>query len=320
MNVEAGHAGSAPDPNHQQEVEAMRNLNLILLAAICVAGFSGAVQASHDQGPTTRDMRRVRSLAIELDRQSDDWLEALNRRHRFPPPHSNAVLGDVVRFRREAREFRNSVERNMRRPDRTVDAFEKLYDAHQRLVGRWTPAHLGLRSDQYARRIDSLMGELGRYYPYGGYSRVDWNRLRTVSREIDRLADEVYSEARDDLRSSRRHDDWWIRDTLRRLEDLKSAARQFRRQADTSRPDYLRVRLEYNRLTDTYRYASTRVTALSPRTRRDFQRIGHLLNEIDRAFDPYRGPRWVSDVPLGFPTGPDHRDSRRGGTWGSSPR
>jgi hypothetical protein len=279
----------------------MKYPNLIMLTAICAVGLAGSAHAAHDDGPNPRDMQRVRTLAIELDRQANDWLDTLNRRHRFPPSHSHSILGNAIRFRSAAHDFRTVVERNMRQPRRTVASFESLHDAHRLLVGRWNTSHFGSRGDQHARRIESLMRDLGRYYPDAGYSRVDWNRVRTISRDANNLADRVYSQARRELGGSSRHGDWWHRDTLKRLEDLQSAARHFRRQADTSRPDYQRVRSEYERLSEAYRYASTRSSALKPGTRHDFQRIGLLLDELGRAFDPYRGPRWVTDLPLGFP-------------------
>jgi hypothetical protein len=292
----------------------MRNLSMIVLAVICVTGCAAPAGAqpgrrSSDEGPHSRDMHRIRSLSVELDQAAESWIESLRRSRRAPGWQQDTTLRDAERFRVVAHDFRIAVNRNMGQPSRTVDAFERVHQAFDRLIGgahdasggrwggagartgqRWPWGQTDARNDPHFRRIESLVSDLERYYPSVGYAQADWRRLRMLGIQIDDQASTLYNEARRELNT--RYRDSASRDALRRLEDLQAATRVLRREVDTQRPDPVRVRREYDRTAQAYSHALGRIAVHKSNIRRDLQRIGTLLAEFEKALGITGQQRW----------------------------
>jgi hypothetical protein len=292
----------------------MRNPNLIVLAVICVTGYAFAAGAQpsgrrSDVGPHSREMNRVRALSVELDQAAESWVDSLRRSRRASDWRQDSGLRDAERFRVVTHDFRIAVNQNMGQPSRTVDAFESVHRAFDRLIGevrdgsagrwdgagtrieqRWPRGQSDARSDPHFRRIESLMSDLERYYPSVGYAQADWRLLRKLGIQIDDQASALYKEARREVNA--RYRDSASRDALKRLENLESATKELRREVDTPRQDSARVRREYDRTAQAYSHALGRAAAHKSNIRRDLQRIGTLLAEFEQALGITGRQRW----------------------------
>jgi hypothetical protein len=253
--------------------------------------------------PSAGEMRNIRALAQTLVQRVEDMTGEFDREHRSSGPGAYRGAGPVIAFRSAAREFQNEVDRNQTRPERTVTAFQKLKDSHERFDAATSRRDLGNRADRHMQRIKETVSSLDRLYMRSWRdSSGDWNRLQRQANDVDELANRIFVSAKRDLnRSYSSQANSRNRALLERLQALRDAASNFndqvRRGARTD--SYQRLRESYNRLESAYRSASNQQTgALRDGTRSAFGRLDHMIREMGRrnATNMASGARWSGPV------------------------
>lgn len=293
-----------------------RHLTLPLVV-LCLAAFVQPLHAEHDFAPDRRDMHRLRALASDLEQAADDLDSAgsRGRRVRLDGRHDDhdrdrrgrghddddRFVDAAERFAEDAEEFEKSVRRNMNEPEDTVDEFRDLRSSYRRLVDASRRIRLDSGDGRDFRRVQFLFSRISEYYEGPRRPQVDWRRVQILAHQVDDLADEIHDDARRDLsRYGGHHNSYRIREAIARFDHLREAARHFHRQVEHGRRDPEHIRNDFERLLAANDYANRYVWYLGYETRRDLQRLGSLLDQLDsHCYDGRHRRRHVDARPLG---------------------
>lgn len=257
----------------------MKRNFLLPLVVLCLAAVPFSASADYGPTPDKSDMRHIRSLARELDRQADNLLDAVERNRPHGHRNQDRALGLVERFRHEAKKFEDVVDDNRNRPERTVGAYRSLDSTYERLIDRTEDRYVRPRVGRHLDDIKVTMNSISRFYEQ---PRIDWSRVQVLAHEIDSLSDRVYDGARRELtrRSGHQHD-WRVKDTLDRLDTLRRAADHFHRQVEKGRRDPAHIRADFERLQRARNDVASRIWNLEYETRRDFYHLSDFLAKLD---------------------------------------
>ncbi len=257
----------------------MKRIFLLPLVVLCLAAVPFSASADYGPTPDRSDMKHIRSLARELDRQADNLLDAVERNRPRGDRHQDRALGLVERFRHEAATFEDVVESNMNRPERTVAAYRSLTNTYERLIDRAEDRYVRPRVGRLLDDTKVTVASISQFYER---PRIDWQRVQFLAHEIDTLSDRVYDGAKRELtRRSGYQYDWRVKDTLDRLDTLRRAADHFHRQVEKGRVDPAHIRSDFTRLQQARNDVASRIWNLEYETRRDFYRLSDYLGKLD---------------------------------------
>lgn len=236
--------------------------------------------------PNAGEMRSIRSLSQTLVQRVEDMTGEFDRDHRSSGPATYRGAGPVIAFRSAARAFQNDVDRNQNNPERTVQAFQKLKDSHERFNDATSRRDLGSRADRHMQRINETVASLDRLYLRSSRdSSADWNRLQRQANDVDELANRIFVSAkRQSNASSSSRDNSRNRALLERLQNLRDSASTFNEQVrrgarnDSSQ----RLRESYSRLESAHRAASGQTGGLREGPRSAFAQLDKMIQEMGR--------------------------------------
>lgn len=111
---------------------------------------------------------------------------------------------------------------------------------------------------------------------------LDWDRVQSVAHQVEEMSRNIYEQSRHELRYSFS----WFGDggherTLDRLDDLKDEARHLHSLVEKGRIELRHFDGDFSDVVEAYNRAATRIHHVSYRTRREFERLGRAINELD---------------------------------------
>lgn len=283
----------------------MKRIITLPLVVLCLAAFAPPLHAEHDFAPDRRDMRKIRELSRDLEREAEDLEGRIKPNFRSDRGRHDRdrdrLIALAERFTKEAEDFDEIVRHNMERPERTVYAFRDLRGSYHSLTQAIRRTGLDHRDKRHLHEVDVLMSKIGEYYEGRRRPEVDWRRVQFLAHEVDDLAEKIYDGARRDLsRYGGPHNNYRIREAIARFDHLRDAARHFHRQVEQGRRDPEHIRSDFERLLAANDVANRYVWYLSYGTRRDLQRLGSLLDELDsRCYEGRHRRRHVDARPPG---------------------
>ena len=219
----------------------------------------------------------VRSLAHQIDELADSIHRRAEERAHHGTLEERQALRDLHTLSETATHFHSQVESWWQDPNHTQEDYRNLVNAYE--AARWSFERLHTFWDiKYDfQRLGELVNQLRSYYNGGGQD------IRKLAHQIDELANYVHEEAE----RTAHHGDWWEERALRDLHALAEAATHFHQQVESWWQDPNHTRQDYRNLVYAYRTAkySFEWAHSFQYIRRDFQRLGSLIEELRRYYD-----------------------------------